>query len=767
MDQVDNEMASWTENQDFKDNFICKSRLCVFCTKLIVNEPSKVNVSSSEAFLKGVQVLCNVLQLEQRFVSEDLWRLAGTENFINFICCAQCSNLLTNLVSLHELIIAKKAALEGDVKEIEKIILETSERSDDLEFASNTCVLFRDEILKGHQFRASTNSINHQTEDESIVVPILIPEPFTAKAEPKAKRSKRFTSRPPPPRRNKKRKTINKNGVLGCYVKLERCDVDENPESSTVAAPAFELDEEDTLHEKRDFKDDDVDFDFEPSHLLDSPEQSSDEEFVPEKKKREKPIGKRRGRPPKKRSITEDQPRRKRGRPRTKPIDASKPARKIIKWRNKYGLSGRDVKQDKYLHDGHYFKPVLVVDATKGDYMFMHVKFKQENRTLLCQHPRCPYSVYFGACFSEHDAYKSIRFHIQNEHRNYYTHEGEYEEENKYYCCYHCDSHFPTRQPLSDHVRQEHGEAPVNSLCEICCCTLPGADLVEHIFTHKNEDEQSQALQGTRKVRDGKLKYRILPSEFPCDQCHRVCKSYTELRLHKISHVPIEMRRQYQCEMCPTRLSALSSLQKHIESVHNREALETPYICRYCGRTYNKNQKIKYDIHLRQHTGERPFKCSVCDKGFTSQEQMARHEIVHKNLQIQCEFCSSVYKHPTYLRRHHRKHHPDLIPRKANITANKCPVPQEYEEGFIGPRMAYPCEPCAKVFIFKSQLISHMKHRHKLELPSKEDYPNQNIFEDGLYDRKVKKEVDRNVGRASGSASNFATPFYLPGYGLV
>ncbi|ODM93188.1 putative zinc finger protein [Orchesella cincta] len=767
------------------DTFICKSRLCVICTKMIGDHPSTLNLSP-ESFLKGVYVLCDVLQLEPRFASEELWRFAGVDNFVNFICCAQCSDLLTNLVSLHELIVAKKASLERDVRQIENIILETCGHAEEIEFSVNTCASFRNEVLKNYQFRAASDSSNYKC-NEDVSVPILIPEFLTAQAsinqtsindEPKAKRSKRITSKP----RSKQEQVTNDRSIPGCFVyleKLENLDVKPKPSELAPAVDPLATLSGGGAHDNED------DANYEPT--FQSPEQSSDEDFVPETKHyKEKRSAKKRGRGrPRKHSLTDDSAtltvppltKRKRGRPSTKTnAITEKPARvkkEKVKLIKKRGRPRRDVTEDKYLHDGPNFKPILVLETTPGEFMFMHVKFKQENRSLLCQHPNCTYCIDFGTCFSEQDAYKRIRFHIRHEHRNHYVSAVE----KKFYCCYYCDSQFPNRQPLLEHVRKEHGEAPVETLCEICCCTLPQANLVKHIFTHKNDDEKAIALANRSVKRRGKTKDQTLPSGYPCDQCNKlvhesinailyfinfqIWKSYTELRLHRITHVPIEMRRQFHCHICPSRLTSLHALKSHIEHVHNKDATPAAYECKYCGRRYNKSQKTKYDIHLRQHTGEKPYQCSRCIKAFASREQLNRHEIIHAGMQIQCEFCSSVYKTPKYLRRHHLKHHPDLVQRKVVLVEPAKPqIPQEYEEGFIGPRLSFPCEPCNKVFIFKSQLITHMKHRHKLELPKNEDYPNQNIIDD----EEVKPEVSNNRNAVAGSG-NFATPFYMPSYG--
>ncbi|XP_077390027.1 uncharacterized protein LOC144026850 [Festucalex cinctus] len=185
-----------------------------------------------------------------------------------------------------------------------------------------------------------------------------------------------------------------------------------------------------------------------------------------------------------------------------------------------------------------------------------------------------------------------------------------------------------------------------------------------------------ELLQGNRIVEEAPIS--DMDDDFDCERE----KSYPS----SFSHEKFSFKAQSAHTECSSTRAELGSNRR--EDSDNRRCYE-------CKKTFSSRAGLKR--HMMQHTGEKPYLCSLCDKRFSLKEYLNRHMTTHTGWN--CQVCGKTFTKRRAFSEHMITHTGEK-PAKSH-SDKKC----------------IKCRVCGESFFKASDFVAHME-THAAEKPA-------------------------------------------------
>jgi|ERR1712059_71242 len=201
--------------------------------------------------------------------------------------------------------------------------------------------------------------------------------------------------------------------------------------------------------------------------------------------------------------------------------------------------------------------------------------------------------------------------------------------------CHSCERKFTGASCLTRHVSLVHGRAVTDRTgkgdnfqapfqeCEVCHKKFRfAASVKKHMWLFHREGQNN-----------------IIKSE-----------PNVSNNLEKKSAIIKEKLEDIKCQLCGKYCPNWKKLQLHMLD----HTSDRPYKCDECGKGFKEEAKLKR--HKIIHTGEKPFQCAYCSKAFSLKQNKEIHERLHTGDGFPCSYCGEIFTQKVNLKKHQSKH---------------------------------------------------------------------------------------------------------------
>lgn len=225
--------------------------------------------------------------------------------------------------------------------------------------------------------------------------------------------------------------------------------------------------------------------------------------------------------------------------------------------------------------------------------------------------------------------------------RSAYRRHKSIHETRKTFHCETCKKEFSDQSTYKRHQKEKHGSKDKKFQCKICEKEFNRKETFVSHVTHvhgvdikKATDPESKAVKSSPSQSKETLKQYL--SEDSVKKLDQSEKKWTSIK----------------CPECEMIFYKRSAMEVHLRSHTGHK----PFVCEVCDKRFGRSNNLK--LHQRIHSGEKPYKCSEndCGKAFSDISAFKRHVRTHSGIKpYKCNKCQRAFAQ-TGTMKNHKKH---------------------------------------------------------------------------------------------------------------